>query len=321
MTNTNFWSEITEVLWADIESNDSYPTVRPLLAHYTSVTTLEQMLRTEEVWFSNPLYMNDWEELRFGMHVGAAKFRSHQALLDACETTENHTALISSFDQLLNEFDSKHAMDTYILCLTEHCFQDTDGLLSMWRGYGANGGGVAVVFDTTKLRSDDKLPFIVSKVTYADQSTRIKWIEDKITSLALAISKHEKTQENLHAASYGWLERLKLFSLFTKHSGFSEEGEWRVVYLSDRDKEQRFAKMLGYTISNRGVEPKLKLKIKELRADQDNALSLDTLIERIILGPSISTILATNSVRRMLELNQRASLAGKVVASSIPFRP
>jgi len=321
MTNTNFRSEITEVLWADIESNDSYPTVRPLLAHYTSVTTLEQMLRTEEVWFSNPLYMNDWEELRFGMHVGAAKFRSHQALFDACETTENHTALISSFDQLFNEFDSKHAMDTYVLCLTEHCLQDTDGLLSMWRGYGANGGGVAVVFDTTKLRSDDKLPFIVSKVTYADQSTRIKWIEDKITSLALAISKHEKTQENLHAASYGWLERLKLFSLFTKHSGFSEEGEWRVVYLSDRDKEQRFTKMLGYTISNRGVEPKLKLKIKELRADQDNALSLDTLIERIILGPSISTILAANSVRRMLELNQRASLAGKVVASSIPFRP
>lgn len=181
-----------------------------------------------------------------------------------------------------------------------------------WRGRG---------FDTTKLRSDDKLPFIVSKVTYADQPTRIKWIEDKITSLALAISKHEKTRENLHAASYGWLERLKLFSLFTKHSGFSEEGEWRVVYLSDRDKEQRFTKMLGYTISNRGVEPKLKLKIKELRADQDNALSLDTLIERIILGPSISTILATNSVRRMLELNQRASLAGKVVASSIPFRP
>lgn len=79
--------------------------------------------------------------------------------------------------------------------------------------------------------------------------------------------------------------------------------------------------MLGYTISNRGVEPKLKVRIKELRADQDNALSLDALIERIILGPSISTILATNSVRRMPELSQRASLAGKVVASSIPFRP
>ncbi|MDH5724942.1 MAG: hypothetical protein OEY60_05670 [Nitrospira sp.] len=64
--------------------------------------------------------MNDWEELRFGMNAGANKFRSHQALFDACGTTESHAALIASFDQLFTEFDTKHAMDTYVLCLTEH---------------------------------------------------------------------------------------------------------------------------------------------------------------------------------------------------------
>ena len=321
MINNTFWDEICKILWADIHAGQNFPATRPLLAHYTSVTTLEKMLLSEEIWLSNPLYMNDWEELRFGMNAGASEFRSHQALIDACETTENHAALIASFDQLFNAFDSVHAMDTYVLCLTEHPPENNDGLLSMWRGYGANGGGVAVVFDTEKLKFDENSPFIVSKVAYAGQSARLKWIKDKIVSLAQAISKHEKTKENLHVAAHAWIERLKTFSLFTKHSGFSEEGEWRVVYLNDRDKERRFANMLGYAITSRGVEPKMKLKIKELRGGQEDGLSLDVLIERIILGPSISTVLAANSVRRMLELNQRVSLASRVVASSIPFRP
>lgn len=319
--NDNYWAELVGVLWADLQAGQTFPTARPLLAHYTSVATLEKMLLTEEVWFSNPLYMNDWEELRFGMNAGANEFRSHKALIDACETAENHAALIASFDQLFNAFDSDHAMDTYVLCLTEHRPENNDGLLSMWRGYGANGGGVAVVFDSGKLKFVANSPFIVGKVDYDGQPARLKWITDKIVSLAQTIAKYEKTRENLHTAAYAWLERLKLFSLFTKHSGFSEEGEWRVVYLRDRDKDQRFTSMLGYAITSRGVEPKLKLRIKELRTGQDDGLSLEVLIERIILGPSISTFLATSSVRRMLELHERVSMASKIVASSIPFRP
>lgn len=321
MMNNAFWDEICKILWADIQGSQNFPTTRPLLAHYTSVTTLEKILQTEEIWFSNPLYMNDWEELRFGMNAGANEFRSHKALINVCETAENYSALIASFDQLFNTFDSDHAMDTYVLCLTEHQPKDNDGLLSMWRGYGANGGGVSVVIDTAKLKFVGDSPFIVSKVAYASQSARLKWIEDKIVSLAHTISKHEKTKENLHAAAYAWLERLKIFSLFTKHSGFSEEEEWRVVYLRDRDKQEKFTSMLGYAITTRGVEPKMKLRIKDLRESQADSLSLEVLIERIILGPSISTVLAANSVRRMLKLNGHDLLAPRVVPSSIPFRP
>ena len=39
----------------------------PLLAHYTSIDVIEKILRSEEIWFSNPLFMNDLEEMRFGM--------------------------------------------------------------------------------------------------------------------------------------------------------------------------------------------------------------------------------------------------------------
>ncbi len=42
-----------------------------LLAHYTSVETVERILRDEELWFSNPLYMNDLEEMRAGIGMTA----------------------------------------------------------------------------------------------------------------------------------------------------------------------------------------------------------------------------------------------------------
>jgi hypothetical protein len=279
------------------------------------------MLLADEVWLSNPLYMNDWEELRFGMNAGAAEFRSHPALIAACHTAENHAALLASFDELFNAFDSEHAMDTYVLCLAEHHRDDEDGVLSMWRGYGANGGGVAVVFDAAKLSAVQSSPFVVSKVEYASQPARLDWIDKKIVALAELISKHEQTRENLQLVAHAWIERLKLFSLFTKHSGFSEEKEWRIVYFNDRDTQRQLAPMQGYAITSRGVEPKLKLKINDLPGALAGTLSLDMLIERIVLGPSISTVLAANSVRRMLALNGRESLASKVVASSIPYRP
>jgi hypothetical protein len=307
---------LDEVLWRDFDPASSFPTVSPLLAHYTSVATLDKILAEEELWLSNPLYMNDLEELRFGMNWGAEKFRSHPALLDACKSAKAHASLIQLFDEHLADFENMHAMDVYVMCFAEHRESDNDGVLSMWRGYGANGSGVAVVFDSSRIQAVSDSPFVVGKVTYASQQQRREWIDLKIKDLAGLIGTFGTSHETLSWIARSWLARLKLFALFTKHDGFSEEKEWRVAYISDRDDEARFSDMLGYAITARGVEPKLKIKVGEL----PGKLSLDTLINRIVLGPSLSSTLATESIRRMLKLKRRNGLASKVVASSIPFR-
>src|ERR1700720_1028320 len=61
-------------LFADLLEGDSFPAKRPLLAHYTSIPALEAMLRSNEIWLSNPLFMNDMEEVRFGINAGANLF-------------------------------------------------------------------------------------------------------------------------------------------------------------------------------------------------------------------------------------------------------
>ncbi|WP_418319390.1 DUF2971 domain-containing protein [Piscinibacter sakaiensis] len=251
-------------LWSDFDDEQNFPTARPLLAHYSSVAVLEHIVQAEEVWMSNPLFMNDLEEMRFGMNAGATEFRSNVELAAACGNATTHARLIRIFDEYFRAFEERHALDTYVLCLSEHEEGNQDGLLSMWRGYGANAGGAAIVFDTSKLQADQNMPFVVARVDYATGDERLIWISDKIKAIAQILASGDKKEEDLTAAAWIWLERLKLFAIFTKHPGFKEEREWRIVYYSDRDIGDKFKTMLGYLITPRGVEPKLSWSTKSL---------------------------------------------------------
>jgi hypothetical protein len=92
------------------------------------------------------------------------------------------------------------------------------------------------------------------------------------------------------------------------------------VYLRQRDKLNTFSPMLGYAIGKRGLEPKLKLTVAPVAGFAAD-MSLEKLINRIILGPSTSNAFSTKTVVRMLEVLGRNSLVGRISASSTPFRP
>ena len=320
MSEPTFHDRASKKLWADFQEELSFPSSRPLLAHYTSIQTFEQIVTKEQFWFSNPLFMNDLEELQFGMIEGANELHKSEAIRLACGTTENYKKLLQHFDYLFNDFDSKHVLNTYILCFSEHDPEDNDGLLSMWRGYGNSGSGAALVIDTAKINENPESPLIVGKVHYASTAERKKWISEKLISLADVIFTHAKMEDDFFQAAWAWLHRLKSFALFTKHHGFHEEREWRVVYMSDKDREQSFKKYFGHLATNRGIEPKLKLPIKPIPELKTENISLGTLVNRIILGPSVSSALAANSLRQMLRNIEQPDLAERVVASEIPFR-
>ena len=80
---------------------------RPLLAHYTSLEVMAKIVENEEIWFSNPLFMNDHQEVRFGMLNG-------RAIFDQCFDEPSFVATIDpqmlaivkrSFHHLFEQFD------------------------------------------------------------------------------------------------------------------------------------------------------------------------------------------------------------------------
>jgi hypothetical protein len=124
--------------------------------------------------------------------------------------------------------------------------------------------------------------------------------------------------DKLTHASYHFFQRLKLFAIFSKHYGFREENEWRVAYMIDRDTDKAFAKMISYSVGPRGVEPKLKLK--PIPGSPKTDVSLSKIVERIILGPSISSRLAFGAIWKMLDELKKSDLKQRIVTSTIPFR-
>jgi hypothetical protein len=297
----------------------------PLLAHYTSIDVIKKILRSEEIWFSNPLFMNDVEEMRFGMLEGKRLFEESDAVKQFAGSQARVDRMKHDFNFYFTQFDREHAIDEYVFCLSEHDPQNTDGLLSMWRGYGGQGNGAALVFNTRFVTSpNENSPLALTRVSYASRENRLAWLKVKIEQwcISLMASSTSIPDDKLYIVTYRLFNLIKLFALKFKHDGFHEEREWRVIYMPDRDPQGLFLKeRFGYVIGSRGVEPKLKFKIEPLPIEPRETWTFATILEGIILGPSVASPLARSSVMRMLENMGKAEFAQKVVASTIPLRP
>jgi hypothetical protein len=276
-------------------------------------------MKSDEIWFSNPLVMNDLEEVRFGVLEGMRLFQISEAVNRACKTPERAHILRYAFNHFYKQFDEQHAFDTYVFCLSEHDPKNTDGLLSMWRGYGGQGNGAALVFNTNFIdNANENSPLIIARVHYASAEGRRTWLDERITQWCSILEKAKLPDDKLYLAAYQLFTLIKFFALKSKHDGFKEEHEWRVIYMPERDQQKtNFA--FDYILTGRGIEPKLRFKIKPL--DPSQTWTFATILERIILGPSLSSWLARRSVNRMLETIGKPEFCAKVSASLIPLRP
>jgi len=308
-------------LYSDLRSKDAELLEgRPLLAHYTSIQALERILVSNELWFSSPLLMNDVEELRFGMLEGHQQVMSSSAIRQACGSDARVNKFLEAFNKYSEEFRNAHALDVFVLCMSEHTKGDSDGLLSMWRGYGGNGTGAAIVFDTARIGNQTGSPLVASKVDYLSTDARRIWLSKKVDEFADLLKQVNTSDDFLFVGAWAIFLRIKLFAMFTKHHGFSEEKEWRVVYLKERDVKNLCGPMIDYFIGPQGVELKLKLKVEPKEGLTAPDLSLGKVVHQIILGPSAATPLAMAALLRMLDKIGKPEFKNRIVASGIPFR-
>jgi hypothetical protein len=278
------------------------------------------VLEGNQLWFSNPLLMNDLQEVRWGVLEGTRLALTDEGIAAACNSQEMLKLLQEFIERYLSEFEGDHALDTYIFCFCRHEPNDFDGLLSMWRGYGNQAGGVAVVLDTEKLAGEGDSTLALARVWYGSDEERIAWLTASFQRFAALLRETNPPDELLYIAAWALFERIKLFAIFSKHNGFSEEQEWRAAYLPWRDTEQVYQAHFGYQVTPSGVHPKLKLPIDLIPLEDGTECTLEKIVDRIILGPTVSSPLAAASLKRMLDLRHRPDLKQFVHASGIPFR-
>lgn len=297
-----------------------------LLAHYTSVQVIEQILKNNEIWFANPLYMNDLSEMRAGLLIGNQLFLEFAQKAEG--TTSRVTQLVQNFNHYMAHLSTEAILDTYIFCMSEHPVGDTDGRLSMWREYGSKGNGAALVVNTQRLHYQPHSPLTVAKVAYRSSAEHESALRTQLQRWADITLSAKLPDDHLYLASYAAFGYVKAFALVTKHSGFAEENEWRVVYVPERDPLGYLKPCFGYFVGPRGVEPKLRYKFDQIynpdsskTGDQLTSGRLIDILEFVMLGPSVSSPLARAAFVRMLEQNGKGAMRDKVFSSTIPLRP
>lgn len=309
-------------VWSDLDPSKEFWKVKPLLAHYTSIAVMEQILKHDQIWLSNPLYMNDHEEVRFGIENASAFVRADTSVLSAVlRTPQRRLLFLQHFEQLLGKF-YEDVLDTYVFCWCQHDPTDNDGLLSMWRGYGSNGDGVALVMDASKLGVNEISPFSLAKVEYGTQVERLQYLNEKIFNRFIALLNGQHVEDSqLPIAAFHLFERVKMFALYTKHCGFKEENEWRLVYWRSRDTKNQLGSMLSYFAGPKGLEPKLKLDVRQIPGiTVPPDFSISKITDRIILGPTVSSPLSRSAMMKLLDSVKKPELRERVFTSGIPFR-
>lgn len=319
-------ASITDELWtrlhSDIDPSQHFPEVAPKLAHYTSLFTAEAIFKGDEFWMSHPFLMNDQEELRWGIVNGTDRFVESKAISAAVASEDHHRIVIEALQDARDTDGTKHSYDTYIACFSKHDPGDKDGLLSMWRAYGADGGGVAIVFDLSRLAEDTGSPLIIAPVEYLSTRQRFEWMDWAIAQTADAIKALGPTADpsDLILAVRYYYARLRRAALFSKHESFSEEKEWRIVYDPTADESGgKYDELMSYAITPKGIQPKLKLRLGTKAIGKP--WHLEDIIEAIILGPTGGSLIAEHAMRRLCVAAGKPKLSGKVFSSSTPYRP
>ena len=321
MTNEELFQKCFTLLISDINETVEFP--RPLLAHYCSMATLENILKGKQLWLSNPLFMNDLEEVRFGVNAGMRIVMSNPTLKNALSDGVRADEFMRAMDSLFKNFANEHAFDLYVACFSKHDPQENDGRLTMWRAYGANGDGAALVLDINPISNPntDYSGLFLGPVHYGTTQERENWLELRVNETAQFIHEQQVPTHQLPFVAAALFERIKLMAIFSKHRGFLDEQEWRLVYMHEHDRKKVYEQYLDYHLTPRGIEPKLKLPVHGAVPWITQPLDISSLVNRILLGPSVSNPLAMRSIGRMLDVTGLSVLRGKLVASTIPLRP
>lgn len=232
------------------------PQLPEQLYHYTAFRGLLGIVRSKSIWASDIHYLNDEQELDFGLTT----------IRDVI--AERKEAAADEHDSLLLDALSSHMDNLARTKVLVASFSEVDDLLSQWRGYCPNGKGVSIGFYADDLCKAAELQhFRLVKVGYGHEVARNVAVELVDTARSMDKSGGAKALSGI-ADIFAF--QLGLVVPALKHNAFSEEREWRLVsplmsiqrqHLRVRETAGRLVPYLAFALA----EPELNLRMSHVR--------------------------------------------------------
>lgn len=292
------------------------------LVHYTSASAAMSILNPVDpaIWLRSTRCMNDRQEVDGGI-ARISAIMSDRAIIDRLWMALNkcHENMALDVSRLLDETMPTLPYATWIACLSEHLPRENrSGRLSMWRGYGGNNSGIAIVLNKQFLQSPSVsgLNVFASPAFYRDDTELRARILAMIDAIEINCSKLQKIDRDRIAHCVRMM--LAFAAVSIKHPGFDEEREWRLVYLptilsSRAIPEER--------VTFRGVPQRIfKLPLADQPEYGISGVTPNDLVKKIILGPSqFADTIAAALVGQLHELGVTEPWS-KIQISDIPLR-
>lgn len=274
------------------------------LYHYTSAEALFGIFTKQELWFSNPLMLNDREECFYFPR------ELKKALKESCPQSINR--IETFFDSVFIEIEKE---PFYIMC-----FSKLKDDAAQWDRYSNKGKGFCIEFDTKALL----LLF------------GTKWIQLWPVCYDLEVHKHplfeilkeyfsgndqllKKQLGNEDSAK----EQVIMLSIAHKHPSFKAEQEYRLVFSHYTSLVKSLTGLKSncyeekYMPTNGVISHKCILKLSELFNFEKN-VSFKDLITGIIVGPNSEQNMPT--LKQYLESLKQGKEIRNISRSSCPLR-
>lgn len=290
--------------------------------HYTSSEAASKIILGDEsgsrsIWLRNSRVMNDFTEVEWGQTCLSDVLRNWRLLGRFKRALEQiHPSLFETISKSLINEQRTLGDSTFLLSLSLHNQQESlTGKLSMWRAYGVPDN-VCLVFNTSQfMRHQTAYELVLSPVMYGGSNEFSLEFEGVIQRLEQNVALFRminptQTFINLKRA-------LDFAVLSTKHPGFHEESEWRLIHQHSELRPDPPALNVEFDGAKQIVH---RIPFHNRPEVDLWGLELTEILERVIIGPTSDVHGTIERFVGLLRSGGVSSPEERVVFCGIPLR-
>lgn len=291
-------------------------------AHYTSAQVAVDIIKARDedrcLWLRNAMLMNDFSEIEYGQQLLRLTLTNEQLcnrLIEACNGI--HESILSAFTMMDQEVYAIKR-NTYLLSLALHKGAELhQGKLSMWRAYGGDANVCILLNPEAFMTPQTAYDVVIAPVDYGGPSKFVAGIAHIVEAMianrdALRQIDPETVKTNLKYA-------VDVMILSTKHPGFEEENEWRIIHRAQLAPVANSPP--SKIVSINGIVQKVfYLPMRNIPEHQVQNADINSLLFKILIGPTPNPNLVWEGFVTLLDENGVKDAVDKVIACNIPLR-